>query len=69
MRVLNVLLYSGNAADRINVQALVNAVVGVIPPKQDQTNLSCHAGLTSAERCARCSRDRAVWDAIDKLCP
>lgn len=35
--------------------------------RRDQSELNCHAGICSAEKCGRCSRERAVREALDAL--
>lgn len=49
------------------VRELIDAILEEIGPLSDQTNFICHRGITTAERCSRCSRERRIHDAIKAL--
>ena len=36
-------------------------------PATDRSNYMCHSGITSADKCARCSRGSRVFNAVKEL--
>ena len=44
----------------------VQAVIGPDIPGADE-NLICHRGITTADKCGRCSRERRIHKAIKEL--
>lgn len=52
---------------RVKIKELICAIRAEIVSPGDQTNLSCHRGITTAENCGRCSRERRIYAAIAEL--
>ena len=34
--------------------------------RRSQEGLACHVNLTTAEKCGRCSRERMVWESMER---
>ena len=45
---------------------LVQVMRGTHNYRRNQTELMCHKGICTAEECGRCSRERMVWESMER---
>lgn len=49
------------------VKELIEAVEADLGPKVSYDNLICHRGMTTPDKCGRCSREMRIRNAIQEL--
>lgn len=61
---------AGSALDNDAVaMALASALREQVGSRYDLTNLICHEGLCTPEKCGRCSRQMRAWDLLEGKLP